>query len=91
MAISRTDDTVDSVSPVLLYNYASVLRDLGRTAEGADYAERAAAKARQAGDQMLVDQTTLLEAQFHLDKHDFAKARTLLSAVPTTRSASFHM
>jgi serine/threonine-protein kinase len=77
--ISRTDETVDSVSPVLLYNYATVLRELGRTAEGAAYAHRAAAKARQIGDQMLVDETTLLEAQFDLDKHDFAKARALLS------------
>lgn len=85
--ISRTDETVDSVSPVLLYNYAAVLRDLGRTAEGTNYAERAAAKARQVGDQMLVDQTTLLEAQFHLDKHNFTKARALLSGLePRLRS-----
>ncbi len=85
--ISRTDENVDSASPVLLYNYAAVLRDLGRTAEGTDYAERAAAKARRVGDQMLVDQTTLLEAQFHLDRHDFAKARALLSELePRLRS-----
>jgi serine/threonine-protein kinase len=81
MEISRRDETVDSVSPVLLYNYAAVLRDLGRTAEGADYAERAAAKAQQVGDQMLMDETTLLEAQVDLDKHEFAKARALLAVV----------
>ena len=85
--ISRTDETFDSVSPALLYNYATVLRDLDRTAEAADYAERAAAKARQVGDQTLVDQTTLLEARFYLDKHNFAKARGLLSELePRLRS-----
>jgi eukaryotic-like serine/threonine-protein kinase len=85
--ISRTDDTVDSVSPVLLYNYAAVLRDLGRNAEAAGYAERAAARARVLGDQILVDQTTLLKARFYLDKQDFGQARALLTELePRLRS-----
>jgi serine/threonine-protein kinase len=87
MDIRGSDETVDSVPPVLLYNYAAVLRDLGRTEEAAGYADRAAARARQVGDQMLVDQTALLKARFDLDKHDFAKARALLSELePRLRS-----
>ncbi len=78
--IGRTDETVDSVSPVLLFNYAEVLHDLGRTAEAADYAERASLRAKQVGDQFLVDQTSLLKARFYLDKHDFARTRAMLSA-----------
>jgi eukaryotic-like serine/threonine-protein kinase len=79
MDVGRTDETVDSVAPALLYNYAEVLRDLGRTAEAADYARRAALRARQLGDQFLIDKTNLLKARFYLDKHDFAHTRQLLS------------
>ena len=52
--ISRANQTEDAVSPVLLYNYAGVLRELGRFSEAADYAERATAKARKAGEQILL-------------------------------------
>jgi eukaryotic-like serine/threonine-protein kinase len=85
--IGRTDEAVDSVPPALLYNYAEVLRDLGRTSEAAAYAERASVRAKQLGDQLLIDKTTLLKARFSLDKHDLARARILLTELePKLRS-----
>jgi serine/threonine-protein kinase len=87
MNIGRADETVDSVSPVLLYNFAEVLHDLGRTAEAADYAERASLRAKEAGDQFLIDETNLLKARFYLDKRDFARTRVMLTELePRLRS-----
>src|SRR5262249_32189491 len=56
IAISRADDTEQSVSPMLLNNLARTLRELNRLSEAADYAERAYAKAQQAHDEIVVNQ-----------------------------------
>jgi serine/threonine-protein kinase len=77
--ISRTNQTEDAVSPVLLYNYAVVLRDLGRLPEAADYTDRAHAKAQQAGDQILIDQTVLQRARIYRDQRDFTRAAAILA------------
>jgi tetratricopeptide (TPR) repeat protein len=77
--ISRANQTEDAVSPVLLYNYAGVLRELGRFTEAADYAERATAKARQAGEQILLAQADLQRARVYRDRKDFVHARLLLA------------
>ena len=77
--ISRTNQTEDTVSPVLLYNYAGVLRELGRFSEAADYAERASAKARQVGDRILIEQADLQRVRVYRDQHDFARANRLLA------------
>jgi hypothetical protein len=77
--ISRANQTEDAVSPVLLYNYAGVLRELGRFAEAADYAERASMKARRVGDQILVNQADLQRARVYRDRHDFVRAKLLLA------------
>jgi serine/threonine protein kinase/tetratricopeptide (TPR) repeat protein len=77
--ISRTNQTEDTVSPVLLYNYAGVLRELGRFSEAADYAERASAKARQAGDRILIEQADLQRVRVYRDQHNFVRAGQLLA------------
>ena len=41
-----TSPNENTLPPVLLYNYASVMRDLGRVPEAKEYADRAAARAR---------------------------------------------
>jgi eukaryotic-like serine/threonine-protein kinase len=77
--ISRANQTEDAVSPVLLYNYAGVLRELGRFSEAADYAERAFAKAQQAGDEILLAQADLQRARVYRDQKDFVRANSLLA------------
>jgi serine/threonine-protein kinase len=77
--ISRANQTEDAVSPVLLYNYAGVLRELGRFSEAADYAERATAKARRAGEQILLAQADLQRARVYRDWKDFVHADLLLA------------
>jgi tetratricopeptide (TPR) repeat protein len=77
--ISRANQTEDAVSPVLLYNYAGVLRELGRFSEAADYAERAFAKAQRAGDEILLAQVDLQRARVYRDQKDFVRANSLLA------------
>ena len=79
--ISRTNQTEDAVSPVLLYNYAGVLSELGRFREAADYAGRASEKAKRVGDQMLIDQTDFQLARIYRDEHSFARADALLTGL----------
>jgi serine/threonine protein kinase len=79
--ISRANQTEDAVSPVLLYNYAGVLRELGRFSEAADYAERATAKARRAGEQILLAQADLQRARVYRDRKDFVQADWLLADI----------
>jgi serine/threonine-protein kinase len=76
--ISRSDQTESSVPAPLLYNYASVLRELGRRVEADRYADMASAKAREANDEILLDQTDLLKARLNLDNRRFDDAAQLL-------------
>ena len=78
MQISRSDQTESAVPAVLLYNYASVLRELGRPDEADWYVGLASEKAHKANDQILLDQTDLLKARLDLDKRDFKHAAKLL-------------
>ena len=79
IAISSTDDEEQSVSPMLLINYARVLRDLARFKESADYAERGYAKAQQAGDKVVVNQSLLLRAALYRGRGDLKRAAEMLS------------
>jgi len=79
--ISRTDSAEQGVSPMLLINYAATLRELGHLAEAADYAERGFAKARQADDQVVVNQSLLLRARIYRDRHDLKHAAEMLAEV----------
>ena len=85
--ISRSDQTESAVPAVLLYNYASVLRELGRPVESAWYNDLAQAKGRKASDQILLDQTDLLKARLELDGGHLSHASELLEEVqPRMRS-----
>jgi eukaryotic-like serine/threonine-protein kinase len=77
--ISRANQTEDAVSPVLLYNYAGVLRELGRFSEASDYAERASLRAQRADDQILLGQADLQRARVYRDRRDFVRAHLLLA------------
>ena len=86
--ISRADNTDRAVSPMLLLNYGKALRDLGRTDAAADYAERAYAKAEQTREQVVVNQSLLFRALIYLDRHDLARAESMLAEVePRLRKA----
>ena len=74
-----TSPSQDSLPPVFLYNYAAVLRDLHRNSEAREYADRASARARDAGDTILIDQIDLLLARIYRDEHDWPRAEALFS------------
>jgi len=86
--ISRADSTEEAVSPMLLVNYARVLRDLARLDEAADYVGRGYAKARESDDQIVVNQALLLGAWIRLDRHELERAAAMLAEVePRLRQA----
>jgi tetratricopeptide (TPR) repeat protein len=77
--INKANQAEDDVLPGVLYNYSVVLRDLDRLPEAADYAERAAARARQAQDRVAIDQTDLQRVRISRDQHNFSRAAVLLA------------
>jgi eukaryotic-like serine/threonine-protein kinase len=79
--ISRAGQTEETVSPILLNNYAKTLYQLGRLEEAADYAGRAYAKAQQTGDQMVLYQSLYGRALICIEQHDFNRAATMLAEV----------
>ena len=86
--ISRSNQTEEEVLPALLHNYSSVLRELGKLSEAADYEERAHQKAVHAKDQILATQTELQLARIYRDQHDYLRSHAILSDLePTLRKA----
>ena len=79
--ISRAGQTEETVSPILLNNYAKTLFQLGRLEEAADYAGRAYAKGQQTSDQMVIYQTLYWRALICIEQHDFDHAASLLAEV----------
>ena len=79
--INRSNHTEDAVSPTLMHNFAGALRELDRLTEAAYYAERAQEKAKRDGDEILVNQATLLRARIYRDQHQLAKASAMLAEV----------
>jgi serine/threonine-protein kinase len=79
--ISRTDQTDSTVPATLLYNYAGVLRELGRSNEALSYLASAAMKARQSNDQILLDQADLLKARMFADNHEYGRAAELMAQI----------
>jgi serine/threonine-protein kinase len=86
--ISRADQSEEGVSPMLLINHARTLHELGRPGEAAGYAERGYAKAVQAGDQVVVNQSLLMRARIYRAQGNLARAEAMLSEVePRLRKA----
>jgi serine/threonine-protein kinase len=77
--ISRAGPTEDAVSPMLLRNYASTLRVLGRLDEATDYAERAYAKALRTDDQDALYTGSYTRALIYIDRKDYERAANALS------------
>ena len=72
--ISRNDETNSAVAPDLLLNYAGLLQQLGQTTEAARYFVLASKKAHELNDNVLVDDTELLQAWMFTDAHAYAQA-----------------
>ncbi len=79
--VSRANQTDEGVSPMLMVNYARALRELGRSAEAADYAERGYKKAQQAGHQIVVNQSLLLRSIIYRAMGNPALASEMISEV----------
>jgi len=77
--VSRVDKTEETVSPMVLNNYAKTLRQLARLNEAADYAERAYLKAKQADDQLVLYQALYVRALIYLDQGDVTRAAAALA------------
>jgi len=79
--ISRDNSTEDAVSPMVLTNYARVLRELDRLSQAADYSERAYSKAKKTQDELVISQSLLERARIYRLQHDFTRAEAMLAEV----------
>ncbi len=79
IAISQNGGSEQSVSSQSLVNYARALHDLGRFNEAANYAERAYAKARQAGDEAPTSQSLSLLSSIYRNRGELERAGQMLS------------
>jgi serine/threonine-protein kinase len=79
IAIGSADGTESGVSPMLLNNLARVLLELDRLPEAAGYAERASARARQAGDEIVVNQALSVLFRTYVGQRRFARAGRVLA------------
>jgi serine/threonine-protein kinase len=79
--ISRADNTDQAVSPMLLLNYGRTLRELGHLDQAADYAERAFAKAQEAGQQLVINQSLIERARIYREQGNLDRALAMLAEV----------
>jgi len=86
---SRAGDSEDSVSPVILNNYARTLHQLGRLEQAADYAERAYGKAKQVDNQFAIYQTLYVRALIYVDQGKFRRAAQMLNDLEPRLRRSF--
>jgi tetratricopeptide (TPR) repeat protein len=88
LEISRTENSDEGVSPMLLVNYARALRELGRHAEAADYADRAYAKAQHTDDQVVIMQSLFVGARIYREQGNRDRAEAMLAELePRLRKA----
>jgi eukaryotic-like serine/threonine-protein kinase len=79
--VSRTDDNEQGVSPMVLVNYASALRDLRRMEQASTYAERGYLSAKKAGHNVAANQALLLRERIYLDMGKLDQAQAMLDEV----------
>ncbi len=79
--ISRANEAEQGVSPLLLNNYASDLEDLARYDEAASYASLAYTRAREAGDEVAINQALLCRSRLYRALHDEHRAEADLAEV----------
>ncbi|UWZ84435.1 serine/threonine-protein kinase [Occallatibacter riparius] len=87
--ISRVGPTEDAVSPLLLNNYAAILRELDRLDEAADYSQRAYDKGLKTGDQDAIYHALNTRALVYIDQHDFARAASALAELQPIAMRTF--
>ena len=81
IALASSEEGEGTASPMLLTNLARTLSRLGRSREAMEYAERAYAEAKRAGDETVVNQVLLLRAGVYSDLGQYAKADSMLAEV----------
>lgn len=81
IAISQASQSGKNVPPMILVNYARVLRNLNRLPEAARYAERGYAEAQTVGESIVVDQALLMRARIYRDQHDMRRSQAMLAEV----------
>ena len=79
--ISRASQSEETVSPMVLNNYARTLRELGRLEAAGDYAERAYAKAQLVGHQLVINQSLLERARIYNARRNPSRAAAMLAEV----------
>jgi serine/threonine-protein kinase len=79
--ISSAGHSEDTVSPMVLCNYARCLSELGRLDEAADYAERAYAKAQQVGLEIAVSYSLLARAKIYTAQGKADRAAAMFAEV----------
>jgi serine/threonine-protein kinase len=79
--VARDGSTEQAVSPMVLNNYARILRELSRLDEASDYAQRSYERAERARNQLVISQSLLERARIAIAKHKLAEASALLSEV----------
>jgi serine/threonine-protein kinase len=79
IALSSSNQNEESVSPMVLVNYARTLYELGRFQEAADYAERGYARAKQSGDNVVIGQSLRLLSSIYRSRGDLTRAERMVS------------
>lgn len=79
--IGRDNSTDAAISPMVLNNYARVLRQLDHLPQAADYAERAYDKALKTGDELVISQALLERSRIYLAQHDAQRSESMLAMV----------
>jgi eukaryotic-like serine/threonine-protein kinase len=86
MAIGRSDSSLETVSPMLLANYARSLNELDRLGEAVRFADAAYARARRAGDEFVLSIALRLRADLYSRSGELDRAeRTLAELAPRLR------
>ena len=79
--ISRDSGGVDSVSPLVLINYARILRELDRFEQADAMAEHAYTKAVQLKNEVVINQALMERSSIYLDMRKPQRAETMLAEV----------
>jgi len=79
--ISRDNSSEESVSSMVLINFARVQRHLDHLAQATDYAQRAYEKAVKTGDELVVNQSLIERSRIYLAEHNPSNAEAMLAQV----------
>lgn len=81
LEIARDGNATEAVTPMVLTNYARILRKLNRFDEASDLAQQSYEKAQKANNQLASGQCLIERAQIAIGQHKFADASAFLSQV----------